>query len=106
PLLRPGGAPARAGPAPGPGRRRHPAPRAHLVRVDPRPGQAVVVVGDVHGQLLVVFFLLRAARFPSEDRYFVFIGDAPLWSGELPCGPRRFPSPDPRPPPRPAAPWT
>ncbi|WVZ92221.1 hypothetical protein U9M48_038304 [Paspalum notatum var. saurae] len=47
----------------------------NLVRVDPRPGQAVVVVGDVHGQLHDVIFLLRDAGFPSEDRVFVFNGD-------------------------------
>jgi serine/threonine-protein phosphatase 5 len=47
----------------------------NLVRVDPRPGQAVVVVGDVHGQLHDVIFLLRDAGFPSEDRIFVFNGD-------------------------------
>jgi serine/threonine-protein phosphatase 5 len=48
---------------------------ANLVRVDPRPGQAVVVVGDVHGQLHDVIFLLRDAGFPSEDRIFVFNGN-------------------------------
>uniref|UniRef100_K3YHZ5 Serine/threonine-protein phosphatase n=1 Tax=Setaria italica TaxID=4555 RepID=K3YHZ5_SETIT len=47
----------------------------NLVRVDPRPGQAVVVVGDVHGQLHDVIFLLRDAGFPSEERIFVFNGD-------------------------------
>ncbi|XP_062195415.1 serine/threonine-protein phosphatase 7-like isoform X2 [Phragmites australis] len=47
----------------------------NLVRVDPRPGQAVVVVGDVHGQLHDVIFLLRDAGFPSEERFFVFNGD-------------------------------
>jgi len=47
----------------------------NLVRIDPRPGQAVVVVGDVHGQLHDVIFLLRDAGFPSEDRIFVFNGD-------------------------------
>ena len=47
----------------------------NLVRVDPRPGQAVIVVGDVHGQLHDVLFLLRDAGFPSEDRIFVFNGD-------------------------------
>ncbi|KAG0524539.1 hypothetical protein BDA96_07G220300 [Sorghum bicolor] len=47
----------------------------NLVRVDPRPGQSVVVVGDVHGQLHDVMFLLRDAGFPSEERIFVFNGD-------------------------------
>ncbi|XP_062191931.1 serine/threonine-protein phosphatase 7-like isoform X2 [Phragmites australis] len=47
----------------------------NLVRVDPRPDQAVVVVGDVHGQLHDVIFLLRDAGFPSEERLFVFNGD-------------------------------
>uniref|UniRef100_A0A0E0IEE4 Serine/threonine-protein phosphatase n=1 Tax=Oryza nivara TaxID=4536 RepID=A0A0E0IEE4_ORYNI len=47
----------------------------NLVRVDPRPDQAVVVVGDVHGQLHDVIFLLRDAGFPSDDRVFVFNGD-------------------------------
>uniref|UniRef100_A0ACD6AI44 Uncharacterized protein n=1 Tax=Avena sativa TaxID=4498 RepID=A0ACD6AI44_AVESA len=47
----------------------------NIVRVDPRPDQAVVVVGDVHGQLHDVIFLLRDAGFPSEERIFVFNGD-------------------------------
>jgi serine/threonine-protein phosphatase 5 len=47
----------------------------NLVRVDPRPGQSVVIVGDVHGQLHDVMFLLQDARFPSEERLFVFNGD-------------------------------
>ncbi|KAK3122136.1 hypothetical protein QOZ80_8BG0665560 [Eleusine coracana subsp. coracana] len=47
----------------------------NLVRVDPRPGQSVVVVGDVHGQLHDVIFLLQDAGFPSEERLFVFNGD-------------------------------
>jgi serine/threonine-protein phosphatase 5 len=47
----------------------------NIVRVDPRPDQAVVVVGDVHGQLHDVMFLLRDAGFPSEERIFVFNGD-------------------------------
>ncbi|KAF8406752.1 hypothetical protein HHK36_008844 [Tetracentron sinense] len=36
---------------------------------------SVVVVGDVHGQLHDVIFLLRDAGFPSENRFFVFNGD-------------------------------
>ncbi|MCD7458459.1 Serine/threonine-protein phosphatase 7 [Datura stramonium] len=39
------------------------------------PDSRVVVVGDVHGQLHDVLFLLRDAGFPSEDRFFVFNGD-------------------------------
>ncbi|MCD7451407.1 hypothetical protein HAX54_011715 [Datura stramonium] len=39
------------------------------------PNSRVVVVGDVHGQLHDVLFLLRDAGFPSEDRFFVFNGD-------------------------------
>ncbi|XP_019172321.1 PREDICTED: serine/threonine-protein phosphatase 7 [Ipomoea nil] len=39
------------------------------------PGSRVVVVGDVHGQLHDVLFLLRDAGFPGEDRFFVFNGD-------------------------------
>ncbi|KAK7250747.1 hypothetical protein RIF29_33391 [Crotalaria pallida] len=35
----------------------------------------VVVVGDVHGQLHDLMFLLRDAGYPSEDRIFVFNGD-------------------------------
>lgn len=40
-----------------------------------RPESRVVVVGDVHGQLHDVVFLLRDAGFPGEDRFFVFNGD-------------------------------
>ncbi|KAF8400279.1 hypothetical protein HHK36_013576 [Tetracentron sinense] len=36
---------------------------------------SVVVVGDVHGQLHDVIFLLRDAGLPSENRFFVFNGD-------------------------------
>ncbi|CAN4083630.1 unnamed protein product [Withania somnifera] len=39
------------------------------------PKSRVVVVGDVHGQLHDVLFLLRDAGFPSDDRFFVFNGD-------------------------------
>nr|GLL19040.1 serine/threonine-protein phosphatase 7 [Ipomoea trifida]GME15279.1 serine/threonine-protein phosphatase 7 [Ipomoea batatas] len=39
------------------------------------PDSRVVVVGDVHGQLHDVVFLLRDAGFPGEDRFFVFNGD-------------------------------
>lgn len=36
---------------------------------------SVVIVGDVHGQLHDVLFLLSDAGFPSEERTFVFNGD-------------------------------
>lgn len=39
------------------------------------PMSRVVVVGDVHGQLHDVLFLLREAGYPGEDRFFVFNGD-------------------------------
>lgn len=39
------------------------------------PDSRVVVVGDVHGQLHDVMFLLKDAGFPSDDRFFVFNGD-------------------------------
>lgn len=35
----------------------------------------VVVVGDMHGQLHDVLFLLRDAGFPSKNCFFVFNGD-------------------------------
>lgn len=35
----------------------------------------VVVVGDLHGQLHDVVFLLHDAGLPSEKRFFVFNGD-------------------------------
>ncbi|PKA47348.1 Serine/threonine-protein phosphatase 7 [Apostasia shenzhenica] len=38
-------------------------------------GGDIVVVGDVHGQLQDVIFLLRDAGFPSDQRTFVFNGD-------------------------------
>ncbi|KAF3331249.1 serine/threonine-protein phosphatase 7 [Carex littledalei] len=51
----------------------------NCVRVDPTKadgeGASVVVVGDVHGQLHDVIFLLEDAGFPGEDRFFVFNGD-------------------------------
>lgn len=47
----------------------------NLVRVNPHPDQAVVVVGDVHGQLHAVIFLLCDAVFPSEDRMVFANGD-------------------------------
>ncbi|PRQ47162.1 putative protein-serine/threonine phosphatase [Rosa chinensis] len=39
------------------------------------PDSTVVVVGDVHGQLHDVLFLLKDAGYPSENRVFVFNGD-------------------------------
>ncbi|KAF7124294.1 hypothetical protein RHSIM_Rhsim12G0012700 [Rhododendron simsii] len=36
---------------------------------------SVVVVGDVHGQLHDLIFLLRDAGFPGDNRVFVFNGD-------------------------------
>lgn len=53
----------------------------NCVRIDPpvgddtRGGVRVVVVGDIHGQLHDVLFLLRDAGFPSEECTFVFNGD-------------------------------
>ncbi|KAK4261969.1 hypothetical protein QN277_027594 [Acacia crassicarpa] len=40
-----------------------------------RAASAVVVVGDVHGQLHDLLFLLRDAGYPSQNRLFVFNGD-------------------------------
>ncbi|KAF2312532.1 hypothetical protein GH714_034982 [Hevea brasiliensis] len=39
------------------------------------PDSTVVVVGDVHGQLHDLLFLLQDAGFPSDNRFFVFNGD-------------------------------
>ncbi|KAJ1434093.1 Serine/threonine-specific protein phosphatase/bi [Sesbania bispinosa] len=53
----------------------------NCVTIDPfRPeldasAATVVVVGDVHGQLHDLLFLLRDAGYPSQDRIFVFNGD-------------------------------
>lgn len=51
----------------------------NCVRIDSGSGlgpeSRVVVVGDVHGQLHDVMFLLKDAGFPSDDRFFVFNGD-------------------------------
>ncbi|XP_027346935.1 serine/threonine-protein phosphatase 7 [Abrus precatorius] len=53
----------------------------NCVTIDPfRPSPdsaaaSVIVVGDVHGQLHDLIFLLHDAGFPSQDRIFVFNGD-------------------------------
>ncbi|KAK9948207.1 hypothetical protein M0R45_003794 [Rubus argutus] len=48
----------------------------NCVRIDHcGPDSTVVVVGDVHGQLHDVLFLLKDAGYPSENRIFVFNGD-------------------------------
>ncbi|CAO2827860.1 unnamed protein product [Amaranthus hypochondriacus] len=48
----------------------------NCVRIDDVSSDSkVVVVGDVHGQLHDVIFLLNAAGFPSDNRFFVFNGD-------------------------------
>ncbi|KAI5606031.1 hypothetical protein POPTR_001G456600v4 [Populus trichocarpa] len=48
----------------------------NCVRIDDcNENSRVVVVGDVHGQLHDVMFLLQDAGFPFEDRFFVFNGD-------------------------------
>ncbi|KAL3353079.1 hypothetical protein AABB24_020857 [Solanum stoloniferum] len=39
------------------------------------PNSKVVVVGEVHGQLHDLLFLLRDVGFPSKDQYVVFNGD-------------------------------
>ncbi|KAI3462279.1 hypothetical protein Pfo_018942 [Paulownia fortunei] len=51
----------------------------NCVKIDENSGlvseSRVVVVGDVHGQLHDVLFLLRDAGYPGDDRFFVFNGD-------------------------------
>ncbi|KAM7515969.1 hypothetical protein LguiA_005552 [Lonicera macranthoides] len=48
----------------------------NCVMIDDCGGDSsVVVVGDVHGQLHDVMFLLKDAGFPAENRFFVFNGD-------------------------------
>ncbi|KAL9403229.1 hypothetical protein Peur_000201 [Populus x canadensis] len=48
----------------------------NCVRIDDcNENSRVVVVGDVHGQLHDVMFLLQDAGFPCEDRFFVYNGD-------------------------------
>ncbi|KAA8532103.1 hypothetical protein F0562_006755 [Nyssa sinensis] len=47
----------------------------NCVTIDCCAGSSVVVVGDVHGQLHDVIFLLRDTGFPADNRFFVFNGD-------------------------------
>jgi len=47
----------------------------NCLRIDPDDSSTVVVVGDVHGQLHDLIFLLNDAGFPSQNRFFVFNGD-------------------------------
>lgn len=49
----------------------------NCLRIDDRLGSMtqVVVVGDVHGQLHDVLFVLREAGYPGDNRCFVFNGD-------------------------------
>ncbi|BFG32857.1 hypothetical protein CerSpe_191310 [Prunus speciosa] len=49
---------------------------ANCVTIDNlAPESTVVVVGDLHGQLHDLLFLLHDAGFPSENRFFIFNGD-------------------------------
>nr|XP_043634469.1 serine/threonine-protein phosphatase 7 isoform X2 [Erigeron canadensis] len=51
---------------------------ANCVKIEPENEKGevgVVVVGDVHGQLHDVLFLMKDAGFPCENRFFVFNGD-------------------------------
>ncbi|XP_071735348.1 serine/threonine-protein phosphatase 7 [Rutidosis leptorrhynchoides] len=50
---------------------------ANCVKIEPDQveGSSVVVVGDVHGQLHDVLFLLKETKFPCENRLYVFNGD-------------------------------
>ncbi|KAL9461916.1 hypothetical protein AB3S75_004837 [Citrus x aurantiifolia] len=50
-------------------------PPSEFPSVFPVEDSRVVVVGDVHGQLHDVLFLLRDAGFPSKNCFFVFNGD-------------------------------
>ena len=47
----------------------------NCLRIDPDDSSTVVVVGDVHGQLHDLIFLLNNAGFPSHNRFYVFNGD-------------------------------
>ncbi|XP_074556436.1 serine/threonine-protein phosphatase 7 isoform X1 [Curcuma longa] len=53
----------------------HKEPNCVSIPADKEELSSVVVVGDVHGQLHDVLFLLEDAGFPAEDRLFVFNGD-------------------------------
>ncbi|XP_076916450.1 serine/threonine-protein phosphatase 7-like [Bidens hawaiensis] len=55
----------------------HKEPNCVPIEPDKEDGleSSVVVVGDVHGQLHDVLFLLKDAGFPSDNRFFVFNGD-------------------------------
>uniref|UniRef100_UPI0005C962C4 serine/threonine-protein phosphatase 7-like n=1 Tax=Fragaria vesca subsp. vesca TaxID=101020 RepID=UPI0005C962C4 len=48
----------------------------NCVKIDNRcPDSTIVFVGDVHGQLHDVLFLLKDSGYPLENRIFVFNGD-------------------------------
>lgn len=48
----------------------------NIVHVDDLDSDSkVVVVGDVHGQLHDLLFLLKDAGFPSRNQFYVFNGD-------------------------------
>ena len=47
----------------------------NCITIDPVESSSVVVVGDIHGQLHDLIFLLKHAGFPSQNRFFVFNGD-------------------------------
>ncbi|ERN11532.1 hypothetical protein AMTRI_Chr03g44010 [Amborella trichopoda] len=53
----------------------HGEPNCVKIEVGDAENCRVVVVGDVHGQLHDVLYLLRDAGPPSNERYFVFNGD-------------------------------
>ncbi|KAK7843108.1 serine/threonine-protein phosphatase 7 [Quercus suber] len=47
----------------------------NCITINPVESSSVVVVGDIHGQLHDLIFLLKHAGFPSQNRFFVFNGD-------------------------------
>ena len=47
----------------------------NCLTIDPDESSTVVIVGDIHGQLHDLIFLLKQAGFPSQNRFFVFNGD-------------------------------
>ncbi|KAI7753615.1 hypothetical protein M8C21_000676 [Ambrosia artemisiifolia] len=53
----------------------HKEPNCVLINPDKDAGSSVVVVGDVHGQLHDVLFLLKDAGLPDNNKFFVFNGD-------------------------------